>query len=85
MKAIEAQPIDRERAKTDVAYFAEQYLDIKLTNQQIQMVEMVIQGKNIVMGGRRNGASAAASVAIAMARRRGLIVEVKREPIDVST
>lgn len=88
MKALEPKPIDRERAKKDVRYFAENYLDITgLSDGQVEMIQAIQDGKNIAMtGGNERGRQIAAKVAIAMARHRGQKVRVvhKEEFIDVT-
>lgn len=86
MKALTPEPIDRERAKKDVAYFAKMYLDVKLADWQIKMVESIIDGENTtITGGNREARRVAADVGVAMARHKGYRVKVVQDKdfIDV--
>lgn len=86
MKALTPEPIDRERAKTDVLYFAKMYLDINLADWQVKLVQSVIDGNNThFVGGNVRGRQTASRVAIAMARHKGYKVKVEhgKDYIDV--
>lgn len=83
MKALEPTAIDVRRAKVDIAYFAEHYLEIKLNAHQTQMAETFVEGGRIPVGIRKAGVNSAAKVAIAFSRRQPQRVKVERGVIDV--
>lgn len=81
------EPIDRKRALVDAAYFAEKYLDLKLSDSQVKAVEAVVfRGENAQLGGYRPHARQEVFKTItALARMKGMRVNVveKEEFIDV--
>lgn len=83
MKALEPTPIDVARAKTDIKYFAKEYLEIDLTDSQVQLVETMANGGKIATGMRSMPAQNAADVAIAWVRRRPQSIRVESAIIDV--
>jgi hypothetical protein len=83
MKAIEAEQLDRKRALTDVVYFAEKYLDIKLDEHQIKIVRALMAGETINYNGGRPRMNTCVKVATAQMRLGGMKVVVDRRPIDV--
>jgi hypothetical protein len=83
------EPIDRERARKDIAYFAEKYLDIVLTETQVKFVDSILKGqqsKDIYMI-RPYQKQQVIDVSIAIATNRGIpiIVKSKDDYIDGET
>jgi hypothetical protein len=84
MHIYSPEPIDRERAKKDVVYFAEKYLDVTLTEMQKEIIETFFKGHGRALnGGHRCGRYSAAQVAAAWGAHKGLTVERRFEVIDV--
>lgn len=86
---ISPEPIDRERARKDIAYFAEKYLDITLTESQVKFVDEILKGtqsKDIYMI-RAFEKQQVIDVSIAIATNRGIpiIVKSKEDYIDGET
>lgn len=82
MKAETPEPIDHKRALTDVAYFAEKFLDIKLFENQINYINNLLEGttsqtKTVKMQGQIT------DVAVAFARHKGIEVKLVKKVIDV--
>lgn len=44
MTVLTPEPLDGARARTDIGYFAEKYLDIPLNERQINFVDQILKG-----------------------------------------
>lgn len=55
MKAARPVKLNKQRALTDIVYYAENYLDLKLTAVQKALLKQLGEGKVLIGGGRRHG------------------------------